>query len=67
MDFSLGTMLFNGLTRFVNEFSCYIDNMQKIYIKAYICGDINIYLLKINESNNYNAFYESVTLSGFMP
>ena len=37
-------------------------DVQKKYRKAY-----NIHLLKINEINNYNTFYESVTSSGFMP
>ena len=55
------------LTRFINELSCYLDGVQKIYRKAYICGDINIHLLKIIENNNYNSFYKSITSSGFMP
>ena len=57
----------DALTRFSDEFSCYLADVQKIYRKAYICGDININLFKINENNNYNTFYESVTSSGFMP
>ena len=61
------TALVDALTRFIDEFSGYLDDVQKIYRKAYICGDININLLKINENNNYNTFYESVTSSGFMP
>ena len=62
------TALVYALTRrFIDAYASYLDNMQKIYRKAYICGDININLLKINENNNYNTFYESVTPSGFMP
>ena len=57
----------DALTCFIDEFSSYLDDVQKIYQKEYICGDINKNLLKINENNNYNAFYESVTSSGFMP
>ena len=41
-------------SRFIDEFSFYLDDVLKIYRKAYICGDININLLKINENNNYN-------------
>ena len=59
--------LIDALTRFIDEFSCYLDGVQKIYRNAYICGDININLLKINENNNYHTFYESVTSSGCMP
>ena len=51
------TALVDALTRFIDEFSGYLDDVQKIYRKAYICGDININLLKINENNNYNTFY----------
>ena len=61
------TALVDALTRFIDEFSGYLDDVQKTYRKAYLCGYININLLKINENNNYNTFYESVTSSGFMP
>ena len=61
------TALVDALTRFIDEFSCYLDDVQKIYQNAYICGDININLLKINDNNNYNTLYESGTSSGFMP
>ena len=57
----------DALTRLIDDFSCYLDDVQKIYRKAYICGDININLLKINENNNYNTFYESIASSVFMP
>ena len=60
------TVLVDALTRFIDEFSCYLDDVQKIYRKAYICGDIDINLLKINENNNYNKFYESIISNGFM-
>ena len=61
------TALVEALTCFIDEFSCYLVDVQKIYQNAYICGDININLLKINENNNYNTFYESIPSSGFMP
>ena len=50
-------MLVDALTRFIDEFSCYLDDVQKIYRKAYICGDININVFKINENKNYNTFF----------
>ena len=40
------TALVDALTRFIDEFSCYLDHVQKIYRKAYICGDINIFFNK---------------------
>ena len=61
------TILVEALTRFIDEFFCHLDDLQKIYQKAYIYGDLNINLLKINENNNYNTFYENVTSSGVMP
>ena len=44
-----------------------IRRAENIERHIYICGDININLLTINENNNYNTFYESVTSNGFMP
>ena len=61
------TGLVNDLTCFFDEFSAYLENVQHRYRKAYICGDININLLKINENNHYNTFYENITSRGFMP
>ena len=53
---------------FIDEFSCYLDDVQEIYQKAYICGDINMNLIKkIFKKNNYNTFYESVTSNGCIP
>ena len=60
------TALVDALTRFIDEFSSYLDDVQKIYRKAYICGDIHINLLKIDENNNFNTFFENITSSGFM-
>ena len=64
------TGLVDALTRFIEEFSCYLDDMHiyiYIYIYIYICGDMIINVLKIDEHNNYNTFYESATESVFMP
>ena len=30
------TALVDALTRFINEFSCYLDDVKKIYRKAYV-------------------------------
>ena len=42
------TGLVTAVTRFIDEFSCYLDDVRKIYRMAYICGDINISRLRIN-------------------
>ena len=61
------TGLIEDLTVFINDFSIFLATVQNRYRKAYICGDININLLKINENNHFNSFYESVTSHAFMP
>ena len=43
--------LVNALTRFIDEFSCYLEDVQKIYRRVKIYGDININLLKLNQNN----------------
>ena len=59
--------LVESLTTFINEFSDYLNHVEQIYRKAYICGDTNINLLSIHENIHYNTFYENVTMHGFMP
>ena len=61
------SVLVDTLISFIGEFTSYLDDVQKVYRKAYICGDININLLKIHENNHYNSFYENITSNGFMP
>ena len=50
---------------FTNEFSIFLKIIHSRYRKGYINGDFNMNLLKINENNNYNSFYESVISEGF--
>ena len=38
------TALVDALRRFIDEFTGYLDDVQKIYRKVFICGDININL-----------------------
>lgn len=55
------------LTNFISEFS---ETIHKINLKsknAYICGDFNIDLLKLNSNCHYNDFYETITSQGFFP
>ena len=54
-------MLFN------QEFALLLNKLQANPHKSYICGDFNINLLKINDSEHYNAFFENVTSTGFFP
>ena len=61
------TGLVEDLTMFIEDFGHLLENVHHTYRKAYICGDMNINLLKINENIHYDAFYENVTAHGFMP
>ena len=55
------SVLVDTLISLIGEFSSYLDDVQKVYRKAYICGDVNINVLKIHEYNHYNEFYENIT------
>ena len=35
--------------------------------KVYICGDFNIDLLKVEEKNNYQLYYNLICSFGFLP
>ena len=38
-----------------------------VKIKKYICGDFNIDLLKVDEINNYQLYYNLICSFGFLP
>ena len=59
--------LIEDLMTFICEFSSFLRDVHSRYNKAYICGDMNINLLKINENPSYNLFYENLTAHSFMP
>ena len=53
--------LIEDLMTFIGEFSSFLRDVHSRYNKAYICGDMNITLLKINENPSYNLLYENLT------
>ena len=55
------------LLLFNQEFDLLLNKLQANPHKSYICRDFNINLLKINDSEDYNAFFENVTSTGFFP
>ena len=59
--------LIGDLRTFIGDFSYFLRDVHSRYYKAYICGDMNINLLKINENPSYNLFYENLTAQSFMP
>ena len=59
--------LIEDLMTFIGDFSSFLRDLHSRYNKAYICGDININLLKINENPSYNLFNGNLTAHSFMP
>jgi len=55
------------LNMFINEITESLICIQALSKKAYITGDFNIDLLKINRHSYYNTFYENITAHGFFP
>ena len=54
---------------FIGNFSYFLRDVHSRYNKAYIyiCGDMNINLLKFCENPSYNLFKENLTAHSFMP
>ena len=55
------------LDQFIDEFSLILHTFKELNYRAYIYGDYNIDLLKIENSNKVNLFYQNMTISGFFP
>ena len=53
------------LDQFIDEFNLILQTFEELNYRAYICGDYNIYLLQIENSNKVNLFYQNMSLSGF--
>lgn len=57
----------NELTSFIDSFNEILLNFQNSNTTAYICGDFNIDLLKIQSDIHSNDFLESIFTNGFLP
>ena len=44
-----------------------MHQIQLLNCRSYLCGDYNIDLLKINDKNSYNDFFENITSNGYTP
>ena len=55
------------LTLFIEEISTVLSKLNKLSQRSYICGDFNINLLNINNSDHCNNFFEGITTLGFLP
>ena len=49
------------LTLFIEEISTVLSKLNKLSQRSYICGDFNINLLNINNSDHCNNFFEGIT------
>ena len=52
---------------FIADFSYFLRDVHSRYNKAYLCGDMNINLLKISENPCYNLLDENLTAHIVMP
>ena len=59
--------LIEDLMPFIGDFYSFLRDVYGRYNKAYICGEMNINSLKINDNPSYNLFYENLTAHSFMP
>ena len=49
------------LTLFIEEISTVLSKLNKLSQRSYICGDFNINLLNINNSDHCNNFFKGIT------
>ena len=54
-----------NITCFINNFSEYLIVIGGQYQRAYISGNTNINLLKLNGNQYSNYFYDNVIMQGF--
>ena len=55
------------LEQFIDEFNLITQTFEELNYRAYLCGDYNIDLLQIDNSEKINLFYQNLTMSGFFP
>ena len=59
--------LIDETDRFIDEFTNLLTVIDSKSLKAYICGDYNLNLLKINSDTRCNTLFENLTSLGFIP
>ena len=55
------------LSKFINEFTEVLHNVDVLSKRTYFCADFNIDLLLLKSNHHYNTFYENITAQGFFP
>ncbi len=56
-----------NINTFTDEFSSMLSKVNKLKLTPYICGDLNINLLRIYEKKCYYEFFDSFMSLGFIP
>ena len=59
--------LIDETDRFIDEFTNLLTVIDSKSLKAYICGDYNLNLLKIYSDTRCNTLFENLTSLGFIP
>ena len=59
--------MIDDLTRFINDFSEYLNVIGGQRQKLDISGDTNTNLLKLNKNQHFNYFYDNIIMQGFIP
>ena len=59
--------LIDETDRFIDEFTNLLTVIDSKSLKAYICGDYNLNLLKINSDTRFNMLFKNLTSLGFFP
>ena len=56
-----------GASEFITEFRHSLDGLINSYAEVILCGDWNINLLKLDQYEKYNEFFEMLLCLGFLP
>ena len=65
--YRLPGMIVEEFKIFVDEFSSFLTSIRNLKHSAFICGDYNIDLLKINSNKHFGSYFDRITAKGFFP
>ena len=60
-------MIVEDFKIFVDEFSSFLTSIRSLKHSAFICGDFNIDLLKINSNKHFASYFDRIIAKGFFP
>ena len=65
--YRLPGMIVEDFKIFVDEFSSFLTSIRSLKHSAFICGDFNIDLLKINSNKHFASYFDRIIAKGFFP